>query len=268
MKTKTRVQVRGASIAFTDTGGPHPPVVLIHGNSASTAAWARQLEGFLAKRFRLVALDLPGCGESDRLPCYTFDGLSALIATFAENLGCEDAIFVGHSLGGHLLLETVPRLSRARGFVVCGTPPVGKPPDMAAAFLPTPVLRSAFTAELSAEEILTWAREMVSSPDAPVDQIVADIERADPRLRGDMGEALHRLAYSDELEIVRALTQPIAILHGAADALVSGSYFDRLSIPMLWRGRAQLVEGAGHYPQLERPETFDGLLDDFVSSCC
>jgi pimeloyl-ACP methyl ester carboxylesterase len=39
--------------------------VLIHGNSSSSRAFSRQLDGPMGKRFRLVAVDLPGHGASD-----------------------------------------------------------------------------------------------------------------------------------------------------------------------------------------------------------
>lgn len=100
-------------------------------------AWARQLGGPLAERWRLVALDLPGSG---RLESYCFSTLRDIVVGLARELGCEDAVFVGHSLGGHLLLEAAPHLPRARGFVILGTPPIGTPPLMDQAFLPTPAL--------------------------------------------------------------------------------------------------------------------------------
>lgn len=267
MAPKHQVTVRGTSIAFLDSGRPLPPIVLIHGDSSSTAAWSPQLEGPLAERWRVVALDLPGCGDSGRLASYGCSTLSEPIIGLARELGCEDAIFVGHSLGGHLLLEAAPQLARARGFVIMGTPPLGKPPLMDQAFLPTPVLGSIFTAELTAEAIGAWARAMVAPESEVPPQIAADIRRTDPHFRSGMQAAIAQLGYEDEIEIVRALTQPIAVFHGAADTLINAAYIETVVMPTLWRGAVQRIEGAGHYPQLERPEAFDALLEAFARDC-
>lgn len=267
MAPKQHVTIHGTSIAYLDSGRPRPPIVLIHGNSSSTAAWSPQLEGPLAERWRLVALDLPGCGDSGRLADYSLSTLSDRVVGLARELGCEDAIFVGHSLGGHVLLEAAPQLARARGFVIMGTPPLGKPPLMEQAFRPTPVLRSVFTAELSAEAVEAWARALVAPTSEVPHQIAADVRRTDPQFRSGLQVALAELGYQDEVEIVSALTQPIAVLHGAADSLVNDAYLATIAMPTLWRGAVQTIEGAGHFAQLERPEAFDALLEAFARDC-
>jgi pimeloyl-ACP methyl ester carboxylesterase len=261
-----RIEVLGTSLAYLDTGAPRPPIVLIHGNSASTAAWSPLMSGPLAERWRLVALDLPGCGDSGRSPSYSFFTLRDTILEFARKTRCEDGVFVGHSLGGHLVLEAAPRLARARGFAIFGAPPIGRPPLLDQAFLPTPALGAALKAELTDEEIAAWVHTMVA-PGNPIPvQLVPDIRRTDPRLRSGIQEGLAGLAYTDEVEVVRTLGRPIAILHGLSEGIANTAYIEKLSIPTLWRGAVQSIEGAGHYPQLERPEAFSTLLGEFVET--
>lgn len=98
-------------------------------------------------------------------------------------------------------------------------------------------------------------------------QIAADVRRTDPQFRSGLQVALAELGYQDEVEIVSALTQPIAVLHGAADSLVNDAYLATIAMPTLWRGAVQTIEGAGHFAQLERPEAFDALLEAFARDC-
>lgn len=259
------MNVSGVEIAYRDNGRQAPAIVLVHGNSASVGVWDPLLASPLAERWRLVALDLPGCGESSPLPDYTFPALAAAISGFAGRTACEDGIFAGHSLGGHLLLEAVPLLRRARGFAIWGAPPIGRPPAMAEAFLPTPAPGFGVTAELTDDDIASWVGVMFAPGSSIPPGAATDIRRADPRLRSGIGAGVGSLAYADEAAAVKSLDRPLAVLHGELDAMVSLAYLEGLEMTTLWRGRVQVIPGAGHYPQLECPSAFSGLLNDFAT---
>jgi pimeloyl-ACP methyl ester carboxylesterase len=218
----------------------------------------------LAERWRLVALDLPGCGDSGPLDRYSIRGLADVIVEYARVSGCEDALFIGHSLGGHLLLEAAPRLSRARGFAIFGTPPLGNPPRLEEAFLPSPALALAFKPDLTAAEMRTLIGILAGPAHPAAPMLEGLVRRNDPRMRDDLGRSLAGLAYADEVERVRTLGRPLAVLHGGRDALVNGQYLAGLSIPTLWRGAVQTIAEAGHYAQLDRPQELARLLRDFA----
>src|SRR5262249_11096521 len=65
-------------IAVEETRGNGPPVLLIHGNSSGRHVFRCQMMGPLARNFRLIALDLPGHGDSSDAPdpthTYTLPG--------------------------------------------------------------------------------------------------------------------------------------------------------------------------------------------------
>src|SRR3984957_10977402 len=129
MKTH-KIEAPNGALAVHESAGQGPPVVLIHGNSSSSRAFSRQLEGPLGQRFRLIAVELPGHGRAVR---------AALDA-----LGIEEARFVGWSLGGHIALEMAPDLREPRGFVIFGTPPITSREAMSEAFLPNPAMKVPF----------------------------------------------------------------------------------------------------------------------------
>lgn len=108
--------------------GSGPAIVFLHGNSCSSRALQRQLESELAHHFRLIAIDMPGHGDS---PAATrpestyipFPGYAAAVVAAVDALDAHSAIFVGWSLGGHMLLEASDRLLQATGFVLMGAHP-------------------------------------------------------------------------------------------------------------------------------------------------
>jgi pimeloyl-ACP methyl ester carboxylesterase len=94
--------------------GTGPALVLIHGLGSHLHAWAPVVPRLAAAR-DVIALDLPGFGESAPLPAEvtpTAAALAAAVATFLDGLGLERPHLAGNSLGGWVALE-LARLGRA-----------------------------------------------------------------------------------------------------------------------------------------------------------
>ena len=88
--------------------GDGAPLVLVHGLGGSLRSWDLVVDGLAAHR-EVVALDLPGFGESPALPETTVDTLADAVAMFLSAQGWQRADLVGTSLGGRLVLEMVRR---------------------------------------------------------------------------------------------------------------------------------------------------------------
>ncbi|GAA3833537.1 hypothetical protein GCM10022206_84770 [Streptomyces chiangmaiensis] len=66
------------------------------------------------------------------------------------------------------------------------------------------------------------------------------------------------------MALVERLNRPLAVLHGGGEQFVNLAYLEALTAPTLWRGAVQVVPGAGHAVQVDRPELLADLLDAFV----
>jgi hypothetical protein len=66
------------------------------------------------------------------------------IRAVVEALGLGEACFMGWSLGGHVALEMAPDLTRARGFLIFGAPPLSSTGSRRVAFLPNPAVKYQF----------------------------------------------------------------------------------------------------------------------------
>jgi pimeloyl-ACP methyl ester carboxylesterase len=255
-------------IAIYQGGTSGPAIVFCHGNSTSSRIFQKQFEGELAQKFRLVAFDYPGHGRSANASDsadYSLPGLAAVLVEVVRQLKLDDALFVGFSLGGHVVLEASDRLPRAKGFMIYGTPPVGKPPAMDRAFLPHPSMGILFKGTLTPEEAELLESGSFSPGTPPPAQFVEDCLRADPLWRGSFGESIGQGRFRDELVVVATLPQPLAVLHGENEQLVSLDYLRSLSMPTLWRGAVQVVPHAGHALHWEAPETFAALAQAFAA---
>ena len=265
--TTHRIDTASGKIAVRESAGDGPPIVLVHGNSSSARAFARQFDGPLGQRFRLIAIDLPGHGASEDAAdgAYSLKSHARAIQDAAQSLGAEDAIFVGWSLGGHIVLEAAPALAKARGFVLFGTPPLAFPPAMDQAFLPNPAVATGFVEAIDREKAEAYVASFFApgARDIPA-TFVEDILRTDGRARSGAYASLAPGGYLDEAIVVQNLTVPIAVLHGAEEQLINRAYFDSIPMPTLWRGAVQIIPGAGHAPQWETPQAFDALIAAFV----
>lgn len=92
------------------------PVVCLHGVTAAGSRFRRLAEQRLG-RFRVLAFDLRGHGDSEWEPPWTFETLVGDVLETLDALGLDRVALVGHSLGGRLILELAElapeRLERA-----------------------------------------------------------------------------------------------------------------------------------------------------------
>lgn len=264
-----RIRVGGSTIAVRQADGGEPTLVLCHANSMSSLVFGHQLQ-MLAGRYRVVAPDLPGHGESspatDSADTCTVPGYAGVLIEVVRALGVTEAIYVGWSMGGHVILEAADRLPGMRGILLIGVPPIPCPPPPEA-FLPNPALAVALRGDYTDEEAQAFAAACVRPGQSPPAFFLEDFHRADPTAREALATSLVPGGYKDEVEIVERLRCPLAIVHGAHDQLVNRAYIDRLTMPTLWRGAVQEIETSGHTPQWEDPEGFNALLEAFAADC-
>ncbi|UGA43811.1 alpha/beta hydrolase [Bradyrhizobium quebecense] len=264
-----KLQFGEQTIAGFESAGTGRDILLVHGNSSSSRIWQKQLQGPLGAKYRLVAIDLPGHGGSSPAPDpehgYSGAGYACCIAAAAKELGLKDAVVVGWSLGGHAVLNAAPSLPMAAGLMIFGTPPISKAPDGFSGF--KGLSATTFTPAPSDAEIAAWLKTVFAPDYAPLPAFVdTDFRRTDGNARGYLGASVQAGRFADEVEIVRGLGIPLAIVHGSEEQMVDLGYLQRLPAPTLWRGQVQVIDGAGHATQWERAEAFDRLVDAFASS--
>lgn len=263
----SKIETRQGRIALCETAGHGFPLLLIHGNSSGKDVFARQLESPLGEKFRLIALDLPGHGQSDdaRDPrhAYTLPGLAQTVAEILDRLGVERLAVLGWSLGGHVGLELLDRDPRLAGLMLVGTPPVSRGIlGILRGFHAQFDLTLTTKGRLRRREIDRFAA--LCFGDDPDPDLRALIERTDWRARRVLGRSMLMGLGADQKTVAEHAAAPIAVVNGEAEPFARLDYLSGLSWGHLWDGRCHVLANAAHAPFREQPERFNMLLDRFV----
>ncbi len=254
---KTCKAADGIPIVYSAAGSGEPALVFIHGGFANRAFWDEQIKTF-SPRHRVIALDLPGHGESgaDRkkwgLPEFGDD-----VRAVVEAEGVKKLILFGNSLGGPVAVEAALRLpGKVLGVVGVDT----------FQFLTYKmgVEETRQRAEAFRSDYAGTMKGMVKSlfhQDAPA-ALVADAER---RMQGTPPETAYQIMLSmggyDPEAAARRLTVPLCAING--DLMPTDLVNVRSVRPEF---QAVVMKHMGHYPMLERPEEFDAQVSAVVAA--
>jgi pimeloyl-ACP methyl ester carboxylesterase len=265
----------GLRIHYRDWGDPTaPPVLLLHGYTSHARSWDT-IASYLADRYRVLALDQRGHGESDRATDYDEQRLLEDLAAFVEALGLGPFAAVGFSIGGFaaasyavLHPERVTRLVLAECFAKETSPEAASHISVLRT-LPTEYQGS----EESAAAQATAAFRPLA-PHAPEDELrrwmhgglaeVADGRwewRYDPVLR--MPGAPGRLNPTPDVfaERLAQVSCPTLLVVGADSFAKEGA---EAMAPHNARARLVVLPETGHWVPLDNPIGFLALVERFL----
>ena len=268
------VEVDGASIRCR-VSGSGPLLVLLHGIGRTLADWDEQ-HARLAEAHRVVSLDLPGFGGSDRLPPPTT--LSALAASVWRTLDALGepwpAVLVGNSLGGAVAMRaSVQRPERCRGLVLLSSAGFGRRASIAlrvtavpglgrALLAPRPRLaRQVERAQFHDVALATPARVRIAlaAADTPwATTVFVEVVRELGDWRGIRAPWRREL-----LDEVTAARLPALLVWGASDRILPSAQL-AAAAAALPHAAVHLLPDTGHMPQIERPDEVAALVTAFV----
>jgi pimeloyl-ACP methyl ester carboxylesterase len=265
-----RLETSHGTIALEERGSGDSAVIFIHGNSASKEIFAAQLQSPLGNHHRLIAIDLPGHGDSedarDPQRTYTVAGYADVVREILGRLEIGSYIVVGWSLGGHIAIELAAAEPRPLGIVITGTPPFAKSLEsIGEAFRPTSLMELTGKLVFTDEEALAYARATTTLEVDTSDPRYRATRRTDGRARARMIEAVGQGLGVDQRRTVEEVAIPLAIINGQEDAFLNHAYFDKPRYANLWRGAVQRIAGCGHAPFFEKPELYNHLLESFCA---
>lgn len=242
--------VDGVEIRYDDRGQGSPALVLVHGWSCDRGYWREQQEHFAASR-RVVSIDLAGHGDSGQnREVWTIENFGHDVAAVVDQLGLEEVVLVGHSMGGPVVLEAARLLGdRVVGVIGADTlRNVGQetPQAMVDEFFAG--MEADFASAVAG--IVSGGMFVEDSDPRLKDFVVRDMASAPPEVGKQSMRAL--LDY-DPLETVAGLSVPLT--------LINSDYQPNVPDPLESRNsNFDLVEmsGVGHFVMMEDAATFNG----------
>jgi pimeloyl-ACP methyl ester carboxylesterase len=273
------VRVDGRRVNVCEMGSG-PPLVFVHGHSGRWQNWLEQIPHF-ARTHRVVAMDLPGFGES-QMPSehVSIEGYGRFLGRLLDELEIDEAPLVGNSMGGFVAAEACLQAPDRTSALVL----------VSAAGLSTRYL--GLSAELMRRRsVVGLARAVNAYAKIPEARIETLVRR--PRLRWAVLNLVakhpERLSAPMAAELIKGSGKAASAF--AMRAIMEYDFRDRLDdvdVPTLvvWGDSdrvvpvdgaeeyARLIRGArkailpdtGHVPMVERPQAFNRLLEEFLDS--
>lgn len=244
------------------------PVVMIHANSVCKESFAPQI-AVLSCSHRVIAFDLPGHGASsdaiDARRTYSMSGYADALLEALGLMGIERFTAIGHSLGGHVVLEMISAGATIDGAFIFGTPPVeNNAQGLQAGFKPSPEMAYTGNAELLDEQVPMIVELALGSEVRNDDFFIRAVRRTHGLARQYMIEAAAGGKGSDQKRVVETSAIPLAVLNGQEDPVINLDYIDTVDFANIWEGEPIRIRHAGHALHRERPDEFNDTLMRFL----
>lgn len=257
-----------------------PRVVLLHGGGTDHAllSWADTLPALLAHGFRVYLPDLPGYGASP-LPAWpvTLPNLTACLTEWAERTALKQATYCGLSMGGAVALAyALTHPERVNKLVLIGS--YGLQAKVNMQWLSYLMIRMPGQAGLNAglarsPKLLKWAlTPLIRYPQSLTDELVQAIAQAATNKdsqaawnqfqRYEMGWNGLASNFNSRLPELRP---PTLLIHGALDTAVPVQNAQRAA-ELIPHATLQVVAGAGHWTQRDRPDVVNYALLRFLGA--
>ncbi len=272
-RTGQLVPTRSGGV-FVQEKGPKDgvPVVLFHGTAAWSELWRHTGEALAAAGFRVIALDLPPFGFSDRPGGYTRQEQAARISDVLDALKTPPAIIVGHSFGAGTATELAMRHpDRARALVLV---------DAALGLMAAPsdapwVIRPQWIREILVSLTITnpvatetLLKSMIAKKERALPEFVAILQwpLTQRDSTSDIADWLYYFLSADTSAMSADRTAyanvkiPVAILWGDKDTVTPVEQALDLRTLFSQQTSLTLLPGLGHIPQIEDPTMFNDTL--------
>lgn len=235
-----------ANIYYTQYQGSsssHPPVILIHGAGSNHLCWPTEIRRL--RNTTVYAIDLPGHGKSAGTAHHRVSNYQSAIIDFIAQLGFNQAVLVGHSLGAGIALQLALDHPQNVAGLVCIS--------AAASFQIDPTFINLFRLPQTQKKTLEILTQYFS-PRHGKTQWYPNLLKSLPTVRNSLWYAdLRAKANYDLRSQLSQITTPTLVLAGEEDPLVPLSDTTYLA-RQLPNARIKAFPQHGHLLMLEEPK--------------
>jgi pimeloyl-ACP methyl ester carboxylesterase len=278
--TRQHVHLNGRDLAYRELPGTGTPVLLIHGIGSNSDTRGELPERLSAQGIPVLAVDLPGHGESSKGPGdYSLGSLASTLRDLLDDRGVERAHLVGHSLGGGVSMQFAYQFpDRVASMVLESSGGLGEEAftGLRAAALPGSELAIKWAINQRTLAGASWLGDKLSrvgvtphalSPRAL--ETVSWLGEQDRRaaflatLRSVVSPRGQRVSALDKLHLMEG--SRVLIVWGDRDPMIPMGH-GQAAHQLLSGSRFVVFPGAGHEPHMHDPERFAALIAEHVGS--
>ena len=250
------INIDGLNIKYTDEGMGQP-VLLLHGWNSSYTVY-NGIINLLKNRYRVVALNFPGCDGSDTMKApWTLDDYCDFVLKFMAALNIENPIMFGHSHGGRVTLKMA-----ATGMV--------NPPKIvlldSAGLIPKKSFKQKFRAK--SFKVIKWCLTLPvikKFSGGLLDKARAYYGSADYNAAPEvLRKTLVSLVNTDLRDIIGNITAPTLLIWGENDTATPLSDAKIIESKIKDCGLC-VIKGTGHYSFCEKPFEAQAIINSFLS---
>lgn len=270
------IQVGQINTRYWNLGDEGDVVVLIHGINDSVESWGFNVNA-IAEYHRLYAIDLVGCGHSDRPKApYTLSYFAQFVSDFMRAQGIDKAILIGSSLGGGVALRyTIQSPDKVKKLVLVSSIGLGTEIHFLFRMATLPLIGEVFTRP-SREGTTRILKELIHDPALVTNELIesyyqfSSLPDAQKTFLSKMRASINIWGVRQDvvnsiLDRLPNITAPTLILWGQQDRIipVAHGYKAEKRIPNSY---LHIFDRCGHIPQLECAEEFNTQVLKFLAS--
>ena len=257
-------EVGGLRVRYADRGFGDSVVLLLHGFGGDLDNWMFNLDS-LADKHRLLALDLPGHGESGKtIPEPSISGLAKFVGKFLEVVGVPSAHIVGHSMGGAIAMQLAsdsPETVKSLG-LICSA---GLGPDINSDYL------RGFIEAQSQQELKLVLEQLFADESLVNLQLVNNLlnyKRMDG-VEASLNALSETLISAGEqtflTDNIVASGIPVLVIWGKQDRIIPVSHAQNFSAAGGYCVEVEIFDSAGHMVQMEKAYEVNRSLLNFLA---
>lgn len=267
----------GVDIAYFDEGTTkNKSILFIHGLGSSSEVWHRNIDFFLEKNYRCIAIDLPGHGASS-LGRYSYNLFfyASIVGEIIQKLKLEDIILAGHSLGGQISIVSALRFPDKISKLVLAAPAgfelfTEKERD----FLETS--SSAFFGETLLQGYESGLRNGFFNFSSDAAKLTKNLFGIAVKTRSQFPMVIENsvkgMLREPVYEHLDKITQPVLVVFGENDRLIPNTFFHKektaeiakLGTSRIPKAKLILIQNCGHFPQYEKANEFNKEVSEFL----
>ena len=257
-------EVGGLRVRYADRGFGDSVVLLLHGFGGDLDNWMFNLDS-LAEKHRVLALDLPGHGQSVKTNVDpSLSGMATFVRKFLDVLSVSSVHVVGHSMGGAIAMQLAsdsPETVKSLG-LICSA---GLGPDINSDYL------RGFVEAQSQQELKLVLQQLFADESLVNLQLVNDllnykrIDGVEATLNALSETLISAGEHTFLTDNIVASGIPVLVIWGKQDRIIPVSHAQNYSAAGGSCVEVEIFDSAGHMVQMEKAYDVNRSLLNFLA---